>query len=294
MYDWDDLRHFIAVARFESLTAASQRLGVDAATVGRRIARLEAALKSTLFVRSRKGFHLTASGGRLFDAALNAEAAMEVVSQAGERDVVGGTVRLSVAEGFGTTIVAPALPALREQMPRLRIELAAQSGFLSSSKREVDIAVTLSAAPIARVSVTPLTDYELGLFAAPSYLEKREAAETVDDLKRHEIVGYIDDLIYAPELNYLEEIRSGLRTTLSSSSIRAQREMIEAGGGIGVLPCFMSGNLTRVLPAQVRLRRRFWLSTHRDVTDLARVRAVVGWLKKLVKLKASRLLPTRR
>lgn len=294
MYDWDDLRHFIAAARFESLTEASQRLGVDAATVGRRIARLEAALKSTLFVRSRKGLHLTASGGRLFDAALDAEAAMEVVSRAGERDVVGGTVRLSVAEGFGTMIVAPALPALRVQIPRLRIELAAQSGFLSSSKREVDIAVTLSAPPTARVSVIPLTDYELGLYASPTYLSQREAPESVDDLQRHEIVGYIDDLVYAPELNYLDEIRTGLRTTLSSSSIRAQREIIEAGGGIGVLPCFMSTGLTRVFPVQVRLKRRFWLSTHRDVTDLARVRAVVSWLKKLVKLKASKLLPNRK
>lgn len=293
MHDWDDLRHFIAVARFESLSAASQRLGVDAATVGRRIARLEAALKSTLFVRTRKGLQLTASGGRLLEAALEAEAAMGVVSRSGERDVVGGTVRLSVAEGFGTAIVAPALPALRAKMPRLTIELAAQSGFLSSSKREVDIAVTLSAPPTARVSVTPLTDYELGLYASPSYLSKHDVPANVDDLKRHEIVGYIDDLIYAPELNYLEEIRTGLRTTLSSSSIRAQREMIEAGGGIGVLPCFMSAGLTRILPAQVRLKRRFWLSTHRDVTELARVRAVVNWLKKLVKLKASKLLPTR-
>jgi len=294
MYDWDDLRYFLAAARFESLIIAAQRLGVDAATVGRRIARLEAALKQTLFVRSRKGLHLTASGGRLFDAALNAEAAMEVVSSAGERDVVGGTVRLSVAEGFGTSIVAPALPGLREQTPSLKIELAAQSGFLSPSKREVDIAVTLSAPPNARVSVAPLTDYELGLFASPSYLAKHNTPANVDDLKHHEIVGYIDDLIYAPELKYLDEIRVELQTTLASSSIRAQREMIQASGGIGVLPCFMSSNLTRILPSQVRLRRRFWLSTHRDVTDLARVRAVVGWLKNLVRLNASKLIPARR
>jgi DNA-binding transcriptional LysR family regulator len=291
MYDWDDIRHFIAVARFESLTVASQRLGVDAATVGRRIARLEASLKSTLFVRSRKGLHLTANGGRLFEAALAAEAAMEVVSLTGERDVVGGTVRLSVAEGFGTTVVAPALPSLRAAMPHVKIELAAQSGFLSSSKREVDIAVTLSAALTTRVDVTPLTDYELGAYASPAYLLKHDTINALDDFKRHEIVGYIDDLIYAPELNYLAEIGPGLRTTLSSSSIRAQREIIEAGGGVGVLPCFMSSGLTRVMPAQVRIKRRFWLSTHHDVTDVARVRAVVGWLRKLVKAKASKLLP---
>ena len=73
-------------------------------------------------------------------------------------DILGRAVRISAAEGFGTTILAPALPQLRAQRPGLRIELAANPGFLSPSRREVDMAVILSAPDNARVVVEPLTE----------------------------------------------------------------------------------------------------------------------------------------
>src|SRR6202042_2152821 len=101
------------------------------------------------------------------------------------------------------------------------------------------------------------------------------------ELLAHDLVGYVEDQIYAPELRYLEEISPGLRTRLASSSLRAQLEIIAAGGGLGVLPCFMGGGLVRVLPDVLTLRRRFWLSTHREVAMTARVRAVRNWMKRL-------------
>jgi DNA-binding transcriptional LysR family regulator len=291
MYDWDDLRIFLAAARAGSFAAAAINLGVDAATVSRRVARLETALRSTLVVRSAAGLQLTAAGGRLLESGQEAEAALTAAARVGEPDVVGGTVRISVAEGFGTALLAPALPALRASRPNLRIELAANAGFLSPSRREVDMAVTLSAPDAARLVVEPLTDYQLGLYAARSYLERAGAPETVAALNRFDLVGYVDDLIYAPELRYLDELHSRLRPAIASSSIRAQREILLAGGGIGVLPCFMADGLVRVLAANVLIRRRFWISTHKDVTDTARVRAVRDWLRELVRLRRPELAP---
>lgn len=285
MFDWDDLRIFLAASRAHSLAEAAKKLGLDPATVGRRIARLETALGSTLFARSQTGLRLTAAGTRLLEAAVEAEGAMEAVGRAKERAAAGGTVRLSVAEGFGVAIVAPALPALRQAKPSLRIELAAQTGFLSPSKREVDLAVTLSPTPSSRVVIEPLADYHLGLFASDAYLASASAPKDVAALQHHAMIGYIDDLLYAPELRYLEEIQPGLRLSFSSSSILAQREIVTAGGGVGVLPLFLAEGLTRVLP-DVRLTRRFWLSIHRDVLEVARVRAVRDWLLRLVKSDA--------
>lgn len=290
MFDWDDLRIFLAATRAHSLTAAAGQLGIDAATVSRRVARLETALRATLFVRSAGGLQLTAAGSRLFETGLEAEAAMASAGRAGETDVVGGTVRISVAEGFGAAIIAPALPRLREQRPDLRIELAATAGFLSPSRREVDIAVTLSAPSSSRVVVEPLTDYQLGLYASAAYLDRAGTPADAADLQRFDLVGYVDDLIYAPELRYLDEIHPALRPALSSSSIRAQQEMVAAGGGVGVLPCFLAEGLVRVLPER-RLTRRFWISTHREVADTARVRAVRDWLKALVAAERGRLSP---
>lgn len=291
MFDWDDLRVFLAAARSGSLTSAAATLGVDAATVGRRVQRLETAFKATLFVRSQTGLQLTAAGARLLEAGLNAEEAMEIAARAGNPDVVGGTVRVSVAEGFGTEIVAPALPRLRKSRPGLKVELAATAGFLSPTKREVDLAVTLSAPTSPRVVVEPLTNYQLGLFATSHYLDRAGRPGATSELSGHEIVGYVEDLIYAPELRYLEEIEPTLRPTISSSSINAQHKMIAAGGGIGILPCFLANGLERVLPGLV-LTRRFWMATHRDVAATARVKAVRDWLRALVEEQAALLNPT--
>lgn len=291
MYDWDDLRVFLAATRAGSLAGAAQRLGIDAATVGRRLARLETSLKSTLFVRSPGGIQLTATGSRLLAAATEAESAMEAVAQVAEPTIVGGTVRISASEGFGSAILAPALPALHAAHPTLRIELAAQTGFLSPAKREVDVVVTLAQPKSARIVVEPLTDYHLGLYASAAYLKRRGAPEGVDDLHAHDMVGYMDDLLYAEELRYLEAIAPKLRPVLSSSSIRAQHEIVANGGGIAVLPCFLVGGaLKRVLP-QVRLTRRWWLGTHRDVVENARTKAVHRWLKETVAARRGDLMP---
>ncbi|MDB5447065.1 MAG: LysR family transcriptional regulator [Phenylobacterium sp.] len=291
MFDWDDLRIFLAAARSRSLAAAGQRLGVDTATVGRRVARLETALKSTLLVRSRSGLQLTAAGAQLLAAGVEAEAAIEQAGRVARPDVVAGTVRISASEGFGTAVLAPALPALAAQRPGLRVELAATSGFLSPSRREVDMAITLSAPQAHRLVVEPLTAYQLALYGSPAYLEKRRPPGCVEDLRAHQVVGYVKDLIYAAELSYLDEVLPGLTPALASSSIRAQREMILAGGGLGVLPCFLAQGLVRVLETEILLERRFWLSTHGDVHDTARMRVVRTWLRAVVQERRRELLP---
>lgn len=290
MFDWDDVRIFIAAARAGSLGGAATRLGIDAATVGRRVARLESALKSTLVVRSAQGLQLTAAGAQLLQVGLEAETAMDAAGRIAQPDVVAGTVRISASEGFGGVVLAPALAGLHAGRPGLRIELAASSGFLSPSRREVDMAITLSAPDSTRLIVEPLTPYQLALYAAPAYLTQRGAPGGIDDLGGHDIVGYVDDLIYAPELRYLDEVKPGLTPHLASSSIRAQRDIIAGGGGIGVLPCFLAEGLERVLP-DVLIQRRFWLSTHREVHDTARLRAVRGWIKALCEANVGSLSP---
>lgn len=290
MFDWDDLRIFAAAARAGSLAGAAQRVGRDATTIGRRIHRLETALKATLFTRSRQGFQLTATGQRLLELAQDVEAAVEGAKQLRETRRVDGVVRISMSEGFGSAVIAPAVPALVASHPRLSLEIIANPGFLSPSRREADMVVTLSPPDTARLVTERLTDYELGLYAAPSFLARFGGPERVEELTAYPIIGYIDDLIYAPELRYLPEISPHLRPILSSTSIRAQEEIIAAGGGIGVLPCFLSGGLTRVLPS-VRLIRTFWMSTYREIAETARMRVIRAWMHEVARRERGRLRP---
>jgi DNA-binding transcriptional LysR family regulator len=295
MFNWDDLRIFLAAARRGSYQEAGAHAGLDPTTVGRRIARLETALRCTLMVRGPGGLTLTAAGQRLFEAASGIESAAEGIGETLGGEGGFGVVRISASEGFGTSMLAPALPLLARKRPHLSIEMVANPGFYSPVTREVDLAITLGPPTDARLVVERLTDYRLALYAAPAYLKSEGRPEKPADLTHHRLVGYIDDLLYASELRYLDEVHPGLHPALTSSSIRAQLEIIAAGGGIGILPCFLvsqsGADLVAVLPESVRITRSFWISARRDVQDSARVRAVRSWIRDIVKAERALLLP---
>ena len=292
-FDWDDLRFFLAVARAGRLTVAARRLGADHATASRRITALETALKATLFERRPQGYALTAHGERLMAAAEVIEsAALAASSEIGGADLaLSGTVRIGAPDGFGTVFLAPRLRSFAERYPDLEIQLVAMPRLLSLSKREADIAISLSPPKEGKIVARKLADYRLGLYAAPAYLASAPPLAAPEDLFAHRIVGYIDDLIFMPELDYLDEIARGLRPGLQASSLVAQREATRAGAGVCVLPHFMAAGeagLVRVLPEQVSLTRTFWLIVHAELREVARVRATIDTL--VAEVKAARPL----
>jgi DNA-binding transcriptional LysR family regulator len=105
--------------------------------------------------------------------------------------------------------------------------------------------------------------------------------------------GYIPDLLYAPELNYLDEIVPGLKPNIRSSSIIAQHQLIAVGAGIGVLPCYIGdidGTLTPTLP-KISISRNFWLVTHKDNRSLERIKIGKQWLTEIVQNERQLLDP---
>ncbi len=291
---WDDLRFFLAVARHRSLSAAAQKLGVDATTVGRRIDRLTQSLGTALFEITLSGHILSAAGEALLGHAEEVErsvlAARNALTGAGGQ--LAGTVRLSLSEGFARWIVAPHLPAFAAAHPDIALEIVTTNGFLNPSKREADLAIMLARPVRGPLMASKLTDYGLGLYAAPGYLEAHGTPQTAAQLARHQLIGYIPDFIYAEELRYLSEVHDGLVPTLSSSSINVQHAMTRAGAGVSVLPHFIGrqdGELVPLLADSIYIRRAFWTVVHRDLAKVARVRAVIDWLKS-VTTKRSDLL----
>lgn len=295
MHNWDDLRVFLAVARHNSYQGAAIAIGLDATTVARRIMRLEEAMKCTLMARGPGGRSLTAAGRQLLEAAASVELANERLTDAIAHDTHGGRVRISTSEGFGSAILAPAVPSLITRPPAIEVEIIANQGFLSPAIREVDLAITLAAPQDKRLAVERLTDYRLGLYASHAYLEQHGMPKNAAELRKHTLVGYVDDLLYANELRYLDEIHSDLRPAISSTSIRAQLEIVRAGSGIAVLPCFMANlvepKLTRILSNRASITRTFWISARRDVQRTARIRRVRNWVRETIAKQATLLLP---
>ncbi|GGF77214.1 transcriptional regulator [Azorhizobium oxalatiphilum] len=282
-FEWSDLRFLLAVARAGSLTGAARQLGVEHSTVSRRIGALETQLGAKLFDRRSSGIVLTAQGERLMTAAESMEAlALTAQSEiAGANLGVSGTVRIGAPDGFGTFFLAPRLGAFSRQHPALEIQLLAMPRLVSLSKREADIAISLSRPKEGRLHARKLTDYRLGLYASRGYLAAHGTIESRAALMRHAFIGYIDDLIYAPELDYVPLVARELRPRLKSSNLIAQMQATRAGAGVCVLPCFMGAaepDLVPVLPQEVTLTRTFYLITHTDMRDLARVRAAADFI----------------
>lgn len=293
--DWDRLQYFLMVARHGTLARAAAALHVDATTVSRRVSALEAALQQTLFERAPTGFVLTAAGRTLVPHAEAMAAAAARIHSAREGGLaLSGQLRVSVSEGFGNSFIAPRLGRFVAAHPELEIDLVASSGFLNPSRREADMAVLLARPRKGPLITRKLADYSLGLYAPADRLDW-QAAVSAAPLSRAGIpvIGYIPDILYAPELDYLGEIEPGLRATVRSSSILAQRRMIAGGAGVGVLPCFLAAGdpaLVRVRDDQV-IARAFWLALHRDVAPQPRIRAFIDWLDAEVRESRGLLVP---
>ena len=283
---WDDLRIFLAVARHGLISRAALELQSDPTTVSRRVQRLEKDLGETLVERRRSGAFLTAAGHRVAERAQAMEAASADLLADDARQSL---LRVSTTEGFGSWFVARHLATFSAANPGLQIELVATNGFLSPSRRETDIAILLAKPRRGPLVTRKLTDYSLKLYRHRGH---GMPVVSADDLLGRPLVGYIPDLIYAPELDYLDEIGNALTATIRSSSITAQHRLIAAGAGIGVLPRFIGDHdptLEIVLPA-VTIHRSFWLSIHRDVRDRPAVRRFTDWLVALTRASQSTLV----
>ena len=294
-FNWNDLRAFLAVARTGRLTTAAARLEADHTTIGRRLTALETQLGAQLFDRTPGGHVLTAHGERLMPAAEAMETlAIRAAGELGQADQsLAGTVRIGAPEGFGSYILAPLMVALADRHPGLEIQLVAMAGSINLSKREADIAIALSAPREGRLVSRRLTDYRLGLYASPAYLDARPPILKRTDMSGHRFIGYIDDLLYAPELDYMQAPDVEVRVLLQSSNLIAQLQAALAGGGLCVLPNFIASRepgLVRVLPEAVQLDRSLWLVTHADLRRLARIRAVTSVIVEAVRANRQRFV----
>lgn len=295
-FNWNDLRAFLAVARTGRLSAAAARLDTDHTTVGRRLAALEARLGARLFDRTPGGHVPTPQGERLLPTAEAMESlAIRAAGELGDADrSLTGVVRIGAPEGFGSYVVAPLMTGLADRHPELEIQLVATPGLVNITKREADIAVTLSAPRAGRLAARRLTDYRLGLYASPDYLEARPSIRRRADMNGHRFVGYIDDLLHAPELDYMDAPDVEVVVRLQSSNLIAQLQACLAGAGLCVLPHFIAARtpgLVQVLPEAVRLERSLWLVVHADLRRLARIRAVTAAIVEAVRGDRARFLP---
>lgn len=293
MADWDDLRIFLAVARSESLSRAGRVLKIDPATVGRRVARLEEALGARLFTKSPQGYALTDEGTRLLAHATRAEQAMTGAMEElrGAPGQLSGQIRIGAPDGCATFVLPQVVAQICDDNPGLEVQIVALPRVFNLSKREADMAIAVSRPEAGRLTVQKITDYHLHLAASRDYLARHAPIATPADLRQHRFVGYIADMIFDKELDYLGEV--GAETVpLASNSVTVQLNWVRGGAGVAVVHDFaLAGapELVKVLPGDVALKRAFYLIRHADDRRVERLNRFADLLAQGLRREVARL-----
>jgi DNA-binding transcriptional LysR family regulator len=174
---------------------------------------------------------------------------------------------------------------LIERHPELKIQLVPVPRAFSLSSREADIAITLERPEQGRLVSSKLTDYTLGLYASRAYVEAHGAPDDAEALKRHRRIGYVEDLIFTPSLNFTGEVMRSWNAGFEISSATGQTEAVRASAGIGILHNYIARHypdLVRIMPA-ISIQRTYWTIFHESARDLARIRIVADFLHEIVR-----------
>jgi len=281
---WDDLRVFLAVARAGNLSKAGRLLAMDHATVGRRISALEFAFETPVFERDRQGYRLNSHGREILAYVEAIEAHILTLGDTlnDAQPGLSGHVRIATMEGIASLYLSEQFVEFKRHQPRIVIELVTSSTNVRISHREADIFIGFFQPAGTNLEIRQIGRFDLYLYASPIYLAEKGVPRKVEDLKNHDFVGYIDDLIQLDAVRWLNDAITDPTIQFHSTSMISQMFAAAAGGGIVMLPTFAKPErfgLHPVLTNKIKVSRDVWISSHEYIRNVPRIRAVATFLE---------------
>jgi DNA-binding transcriptional LysR family regulator len=283
MYDWNDLKAFLAVAETGSTLAAAQAMRVSQTTVARRIAALEAATGVTLFERRQAGYALTPVGeAMLASAAAVRDAAERFGEAAGARSRdAGGTVSLTVMEIIAVTILPPILRDLRAEHPGIHIQLDTSDEPRDLAAGAADIAIRSSKQPSGAGLVgRRIADNPWTVYCSRDYADRHGVPHTREQLAAHPFIGGGGG-VWEPYRAWLRQHGLEEAVVMQYDTATGLLSGVRAGMGLSVLPAYLADrepDLIRCLPPKSDDTTGLWLLTHERLRHVPRVRLVLDFL----------------
>ena len=279
MQSWADGRFFLAVARGGSFTAASRRLGVNQSTVSRRIAELERAIGGELFHRTPREFALSELAVRLVPRAERVEQAMAELARAAEAgDEPSGTVRVATTEELVSAVLVPAFDDLRREFPRIQLELIGGGRVVSIERGAADAALRAVRPSRGELVSRNVASLRYSAYASRGYLRRHRgvALAELDWLALDDPGGRL------PEARWVDDLLGARRAVLRTTNTLDLAAAAARGQGVALLPDALAARYDNLAQldetAPPIVERRLWLVTHRSLSRVARVRAVMGWI----------------
>lgn len=276
MFDWDDLKYFLAVARHGSTIAAAKALGSNQSTVQRRVAGLERRLGRKLVTRTTSGYRLTAFGRDLQPYAERMQAAvadieLHLADRAGEQD---GVIRVTCPEPIMQRMT-PLIERFHARHPRLRVEFVMSDRYLDLSKGEADVAFRSGDTDDELIG-RKIADSVWAVYASRDYVGRHGAPERVEDLSRHALVSFDETMSRHRVALWLAAVAPNARIAARNNSVLGMLYAIKSGIGIGALPTAIADaepELVRVLGPIAELARSWRILCHPDLRRTPRIAA---------------------
>ncbi|MCE9648717.1 MAG: LysR family transcriptional regulator [Parvibaculum sp.] len=284
MHDWNDIRHFLTVARMGTTLAASREMRVSQSTVARRIVALEEALGLELFDKRPSGYVLTDMGQALLAAAERAETAMNAFAaeaSAGKRGL-SGTVRLTTNETFANIFLVRAMREFRSAYPGVKLEIVTSDRALDLGRGEADVAVRAGPRPTEPEIVGKRIAHDTwGIYCSREYADQHGKPESIADFPAHTFVSVDASILIGAMLDWVRAHVPENSIVLRQNSISGLYEGIRSGLGVSLMSDFVCAGdpeMVRCFSLDLPIESEVWLITHERLRHVPRVRAVLDFL----------------
>ncbi|MFC3069792.1 LysR family transcriptional regulator [Phenylobacterium soli] len=242
MFDWNDLKYFLAVARAGSTLGGASALKLSQTTAARRIAALESALGARLFERNRSGYRLTEVGEELLAHAERVEAEARALQHAIEQRArrLAGTVRVATNEPLANLLIVPTLRQFGERHPDVRVEVLIDDRVVNLARGEADVALrgaytTGEGDLVGR----RLADLPWSVYASADYAARRGVPDGPEAVARHTVIGGVGLVSRMPGPEWLER-QTREPVTTRSDSVTNMLTATRAGLGLAALPSVLA------------------------------------------------------
>jgi DNA-binding transcriptional LysR family regulator len=283
-FDWDDLKHLLAVARHGSTLAAGRALGVDQSTVQRRLAELERRIGQALVRRQPSGYRMTEFGMALLPHAERVEQAAMAFEQhiATATADVAGVIRVTCPEPIVFRITqSPLLERFTALHPALQVQFVMSDKYVDLLKGEADIALRSGDTDDGELVGRKIGDSIWAVYASRTYIEHHGQPRRLEDLAQHALVGFDETMAKHRIAAWLHNVAPNATVAARTNSVLGLVYSAKAGVGVAPLPIALGDaepDLVRVIEPVAELSRIWRVLTTPELRRTPRVSAFFDFI----------------
>lgn len=274
---WDDIRFFLAVVRAKSIRGAADSMGVNHATVSRRIQAMEESNNTQLFDRSPRGYELTPAGLSILEEAAAVEKNVNTLSQRlrSQPKTYEGEIKVSMSDGM-VRAISPILATFLRKHPNIKLNIVVSNKNINFNADQAHLSVRFAHSPPEELVGRRVGQASSALFASKAYLQQFGES---DDVNHYHWVGWNDDWQDLPSFKWLEHNIKADRVVQRVNSYHALIEAVKAGIGVSHLLCLdalIEPDLVQIGPGAESANTNLWVLTHRELRKTPRIQSLMG------------------